>query len=185
MLSWVSALYFATLPGKVGRRVLYLSSLSCIFLCLICITAGSAVFAANPHNKAAGGAVVAFLYLFSPAYNLGLNGNNGLYVTEILTFSLRMRGQACYHFFSTCFTLLTTYAFPVGLQNMAWKFYLIWVPWVLVEIFVVWLVFPETKGPSLEEIAIIFDGPQAGGLDVEKLELEVEQEEEKGTEVAK
>lgn len=68
---------------------------------------------------------------------------------------------------------------------MAWKFYLIWVPWVLVEIFVVWLVFPETKGPSLEEIAIIFDGPQAGGLDVEKLELEVEQEEEKGTEVAK
>ncbi|KFY09917.1 hypothetical protein V491_07900 [Pseudogymnoascus sp. VKM F-3775] len=185
MLSWVSALYFATLPGKVGRRVLYLSSLSCIFLCLICITAGSAVFAANPHNKAAGGAVVAFLYLFSPAYNLGLNGNNGLYVTEILTFSLRMRGQACYHFFSTCFTLLTTYAFPVGLQNMAWKFYLIWVPWVLVEIFVVWLVFPETKGPSLEEIAIIFDGPQAGGLDVEKLELEVEQEEGKGTEVAK
>lgn len=54
------------------------------------------------------------------------------------------------------------------------------------EIFVVWLVFPETKGPSLEEIAIIFDGPQAGGLDVEKLDLEVEQEEEKGTvEVAK
>lgn len=69
---------------------------------------------------------------------------------------------------------------------MKWKFYLIWVPWVLLEIFVVWLAFPETKGPSLEEISIIFDGPQAGGLDVEKLELEVEQEEEKRTvEVAK
>lgn len=37
----------------------------------------SAVFAANPHNKAAGSAVAAFLYLSSPAYNLGLNGNNG------------------------------------------------------------------------------------------------------------
>ena len=49
------------------------------------------------------------------------------------------------------------------------------------EIFVVWLVFPETKGPSLEEIAIIFDVPGAGGLDVEKLEVEVEQEEEKRT----
>lgn len=97
-----------------------------------------------------------------------------------------MRGQACYHLFSTCFTLLTTYAFPVGLQNLKWKFYLIWVPWVLVEIFVVWIAFPETKGPSLEEISIIFDGPQAGGLDVEKLGLEVEQEEEKRTvEVAK
>lgn len=181
MLSWVSALYFATLPGKVGRRVLYLSSLSCIFLCLVCITAGSAVFASNPNNKAAGSAVVAFLYLFSPAYNLGLNGNNGLYIIEILPFSLRMRGQACYHLFSTCFTLLTTYAFSVGLQNLAWKFYLIWVPWVLVEIFVVWLAFPETKGPSLEEIAIIFDGLQAGGLDIEKLEVGIEQEEVKKT----
>lgn len=92
-----------------------------------------------------------------------------------------MRGQACYHLFSTCFTILTTYAFPVGLQSLAWRFYLIWVPWVLVEIFVVWLVFPETKGPSLEEIAIIFDVPGAEGLDVEKLEVEVEQEEERRT----
>jgi len=55
---------------------------------------------------------------------------------------------------------------------MAWKFYLIWVPWVLFEIFIVWLVYPETKGPSLEEIAMIFDGPGGGGLDAEKLDVE-------------
>jgi sugar porter (SP) family MFS transporter len=161
VLSWFSALYFATLPEKLGRRTLYLASLSAIFICLVSITAGSAVFANNPTNKAAGGAVVAFLYLFSPAYNLGLNGNNGLYITEILPFNLRMRGQAVYQLFATCFTLIATYAIPVGLERMAWKFYLIFVPWVLVEIAVLWLVYPETKGPSLEEIAFIFDGQDA------------------------
>jgi sugar porter (SP) family MFS transporter len=169
MLSWFSALYFATLPEKLGRRALFLGSGVCIFICLVSITAGSAVFASDSSNKAAGGAVVAFLYLFSPAYNLGLNGNLGLYITEVLPFNLRMRGQACFQLFATSFSLLSTYAFPVGLQNMAWKFYLIWVPWVAVEFIVVYFVYPETKGPSLEEIAMIFDGPNGAGLMGEKV----------------
>ncbi|CCF36499.1 lactose permease [Colletotrichum higginsianum] len=158
VLSWISAMYFATLPEKLGRKMLFLGSLTAIFVCLVSITAGSAVFAKNGSNKAAGGAVVAFLYLFSPSYNLGLNGNLVLYITEILPYSLRMRGQACFQFFSTCFTLISTYAVPVGLESMAWKFYIIFIPWVVVEFAVLYFVYPETKGPSLEEIAIIFDG---------------------------
>lgn len=172
MLSWCSALYFATLPQKLGRRPLFLGSGICLLICLVAITTGSAVFAKDSNNKAAGGAVVAFLYLFSPAYNLGLNGNLGLYIAEILPYHLRMRGQACYQLFATSFTLLTTYAFPVGLQNMKWKFYLIWLPWVVIEFFIVWLVFPETKGPSLEEIAEIFDGKDGAGLTDFKVDVE-------------
>lgn len=172
MLSWGSALYFATLPGKVGRRALFLGSGVCLFICLVSITAGSAVFAKDSSNKAAGGAVVAFLYLFSPSYNLGLNGNLGLYLSEILPYSLRMRGQACFQLFSTCFSLLSTYAVPVGLQKMAWKFYLIFIPWVAIEFIVVYFVYPETKGPSLEEIALIFDGPNGGGIVKEKIDVE-------------
>lgn len=145
--SWLSALYFATLPEQLGRRTLYLASLSTIFVCLVSIIAGSAVFAKDPDNKVAGGAVVAFLYLFSPSYNPGLNGNNGLYITEIMPFNLRMRGQACYQLFATCFTMVSTFAIPVGLENMAWKFYIIFIPWALFEILVLYFVFPETKGP--------------------------------------
>lgn len=174
MLSWFSALYFATLPEKLGRRTLFLGSGVFIFICLVVITAGSAVFANDHSNKAAGGAVVAFLYLFSPAYNFGLNGNLGLYITEIVPYSHRMRGQALFQLFSTCFSLLSTYAVPVGLENMAWKFYLIFIPWVFIEFFVVWLVYPETKGTSLEEVALIFDGPGSTGLSVDTAE-DVEQ----------
>lgn len=138
---------------------LVLGSGVCIFLCLVSITAGSAVFAKDSSNRAAGGAVVAFLYLFSPACNFGLNSNLGLYITEILLSICGMRGQACFQLFATCFSLLSTYAVPVDLQNMAWKFYLIFVPWVAIEFVVVYFVYPETKGPSLEEIAMVFDGP--------------------------
>lgn len=92
--SWFSSLYFATLPGKLGRRVLFLGSGVGIFLYLIGISTGSAMFAKDSSNNAAEGIVVAFLYLFSPAYNFGINGNLGLYIAETLPFHLRMRGQA-------------------------------------------------------------------------------------------
>ncbi|PNP55391.1 hypothetical protein FNYG_15518 [Fusarium nygamai] len=55
-----------------------------MFVCLICITARIAVLAGNSSNKAAAGAIVVFLYLFSPAYNLSLNGNLALYTIETM-----------------------------------------------------------------------------------------------------
>ncbi|KAH8666057.1 general substrate transporter [Tricladium varicosporioides] len=158
MLSWFSALYFATLPNKVGRRKLFLGALISVFICLIAITAGSAKFAKNPMNKSAGYAVVAFLYLFSPAYNLGMNGNLGLYITEIMPFSPRLRGAALFQLSQLCFIMLSVFAVPVGLDSIAWRFYIIFVIWVMIEFIVVYLVFPETKGSTLEGIVLIFDG---------------------------
>ncbi|KAI8649645.1 General substrate transporter [Fusarium keratoplasticum] len=161
MLSWFSSVFFATLPQKFGRRILFLSALVCVFCCLVAITAGSAMFAIDPLNKSAGYAVVAFIYLFSPAYNLGLGPNLGLYVTEILPYNLRLRGMAVFQFWNLVFITFSTLVIPIGLDKMAWKFYIIFVGWVFVEWVVVWFVYPETKGPSLEEIAIIFDGPKS------------------------
>jgi MFS family permease len=161
MLSWFSALYFATLPEKLGRRTLFLWSLSLMCVVDVAITAGSAEFARNDDNKAAGYVVVVFLYLFSPAYNLGFNGNLGLYIPEILPYHLRTLGLSFFYFVQFCFMILSNFAVPVGLENIQWRLYPIFVAWVIVEFVGVYFLFPETRGPSLEEIAGIFDGPWA------------------------
>lgn len=158
LFSWFTALYFATLPAKVGRRKLFLCSLVAMWACVISITAGSAMFAKDDTNKAAGYAVVAFLYLFSPAYNSGFNGNLGLYISEICPYSLRTTGVAFFYFVQTCWAILAQFTTPIGLETLAWRYYIIFVCWVMVEFVGVWFLFPETKGPSLEDIAFIFDG---------------------------
>ncbi|KAI1846234.1 hypothetical protein JX265_010611 [Neoarthrinium moseri] len=159
MVSWFSAIYFATLPARLGRRTMFLWSLVFMWIVVICITAGSAEFAKDNSNKAAGYSVVVFLYLFSPAYNFGFNGNLGLYIPEILPFHLRTRGISFFYFVQFCFMILSTFAVPVGLESIQWRLYIVFVIWVVIEFAGVWVLFPETKGPSLEDVALIFDGP--------------------------
>lgn len=160
MVSWFSAIYFATLPAKLGRRTLFLWSLVLMWMVVICITAGSAVFAKDM-NKAAGYSVVVFLYLFSPAYNLGFNGNLGLYIPEILPFHLRTKGLSFFYFVQFCFMILSTFAVSIGLEDIQWRLYIIFVVWIMIEFAGVYFIFPETRGPTLEQIAAIFDAPGA------------------------
>lgn len=161
MVSWVCAIYFATLPDKLGRRLMFLCSLAAMWVVVISITAGSAMFAKDETNKAAGYSVVVFLYLFSPAYNFGFNGNLGLYIPEILPYFMRTRGLSFFYFVQFCFMILSQFAVPIGLEDIQWRLYPIFVGWIIVEWIVLYFLFPETKGPSLEDIAYIFDGASA------------------------
>ncbi len=50
---------------------------------------------------------------------------------------------------------------PIGLEDLAWKFYFVYIAILVIECLCVWFLFVETKGPTLEEIAILFDGDDA------------------------
>ena len=46
---------------------------------------------------------------------------------------------------------------PIGLAALGWKYYIIYVVWLCIECAIIWKLFVETKGPSLEAIAALFD----------------------------
>lgn len=53
------------------------------------------------------------------------------------------------------------YVNPIGLKNLGWKYYIFYCVWIGIELVVVYFWYVETKGPTLEEIAKIFDGDEA------------------------
>jgi hypothetical protein len=50
---------------------------------------------------------------------------------------------------------------PIGLQHLAWKFYFVYIVILIIECLCIWFLFVETRGPTLEEIARLFDGESA------------------------
>lgn len=88
--------------------------------------------------------------------SLGFNGNFTCYLAEINTFHIRTTALAIQQFTTNCVQLIFQYATPIGLENLGWKYFIIHVPWIMIEFAVVFMFFPETKGYALEEVAVLF-----------------------------
>ena len=81
-----------------------------------------------------------------------------VYVIEVLPYTLRAKGIALFWLITGVAGAFNTYVNPLGIQAFDWKFYWFYVAWIAVQFVVVWMFFIETKGPSLEGIALLFDG---------------------------
>ncbi|GAA5903818.1 uncharacterized protein JCM6883_001994 [Sporobolomyces salmoneus] len=62
---------------------------------------------------------------------------------------------------------------PVGLEAGGWRYYFLFWCILVVLLVIIVLAFPETKGRTLEEVALIFDGENALG-DAAPVEPELE-----------
>jgi hypothetical protein len=59
--------------------------------------------------------------------------------------------------FSRAGSAFNQFCNPIGLDSIGWRFYLVYVAWLGVETTVIFFLYPETKGPSLEEVAMVMD----------------------------
>ena len=123
-------------------------------------TALSAVFDKSS-IQAAGSAVVAFLYLFYGAYDIAYTPLSIAYPVEIMPFYLRTKGLSLSLTAQFAAGFFNQFVNPIALAAIQWKFYFVYLGLLVSFVGIVYFVFPETKGHTLEEIAVIFDGPGA------------------------
>lgn len=50
---------------------------------------------------------------------------------------------------------------PIALQGIGWKYYIVYVAFLVAFLLTTFFFYPETRGHTLEQIAFIFDGEDA------------------------
>lgn len=122
-------------------------------------------------NKSAGYVVVVCLFTFYFHYDIAYTPLLMSYPTEIFPYSLRSKGLTCELLSIYCSLVIAAFVNPIGMDNIGWRYYIVFCCLLVVFLVVTYFFFPETKGRSLEEIAEVFDGPGAIP-DIHELEKE-------------
>ncbi|KAK5175399.1 uncharacterized protein LTR77_000538 [Saxophila tyrrhenica] len=163
ILSLLVSVGCAFLVDKVGRRPLFLISTSCMLVIYVIWTLCTALYQTDD-NEVAGKTVIAMIFLYSISYAVAWSGLLVAYTVEILPFKLRAKGLMLMNLFVQVALVFNQYVNPVGLKQFrpqTWKFLLIYCCILAVELAIIAWFYVETKGPTLEEIAKIFDGDRA------------------------
>ncbi|WVF71042.1 hypothetical protein IAT40_005839 [Kwoniella sp. CBS 6097] len=167
--SFFCAIGGATISGRIGRRPLFLASFIGQLLTLAIVTALSARYAATKYAPY-GYASIAFIWLNSGFWNIAMNPLVYSYQTEIHSYSTRAKGLSLFLLAFEIQAIVNRYVNPIGLANLGWKYYLVFMSFYSFELAFFYFVVPETKGRSLEEISEIFDGPQVQNTALKNLE---------------
>ncbi|KAI7175511.1 hypothetical protein KC352_g24249 [Hortaea werneckii] len=135
-----------------------------MLLCFMAATISSAQYA-KTGDKGTGIAVVLFVWLHGVAYAFAWSGLLVAYTVEILPFKIRAKGLMVMNVAIQVALVINNYVNPIPLDGAwngtEWKLYCVYTAWIAVELVIVYFFYVETRGPTLEEIARIFDGDNA------------------------
>ncbi|KAK8065195.1 hypothetical protein PG997_011942 [Apiospora hydei] len=160
---FLCAIVGACLVDRVGRRPLFLFSFIGCTVVWLGMTIASAEFEAGGGSKDSMGtnpgaskAAIAMIFIFGSIYSIGITPLQALFPVEVLSFEMRAKGMAFSSLAVNVGGLLNQFAWPVALQNITWKTYIIFTVQDAVQAFIIWWFIPETKNRTLEELDEIF-----------------------------
>ncbi|KAF4815041.1 Lactose permease [Colletotrichum siamense] len=143
----------------VGAKRFLLANTAIMTLCLAMLALLGALGIANPQKQSSfgiGAVVIIFIFQFVSFSSWMIL--NYTYPPRILRFGQRAKGFALAQATGFAFCVMMTYILPVALEKMGWRFYATNAAWNLGILAIIWWLFVETKGKTLEEIDALFEG---------------------------
>ncbi|KAK1925411.1 putative hexose transport-related protein [Papiliotrema laurentii] len=160
MFTWLCQIAAVFVGKRVGRRTIMLTIWPMLLLGLIGLCVSTAAFTHSAEgNKSAGVACVVMVWIYLGCFNAS-NPVLYSYPSEVQTFSMRSKGLLVWNTCSQLFGAYTTWVDSIALRKIGYKYYIVYMPLVVLQWFLVYFFMVETKGYTLEEIAIAFDGSQ-------------------------
>ncbi|KAH7323059.1 general substrate transporter [Stachybotrys elegans] len=187
ILDLIVSISAALSVDRIGRRPLFLFAISGMVASFALWTIVAAIYENSGYidengneaftNTRAGYAQIAFVWLFGIFYDIGFSGLLVAYALEVLPFRLRAKGMMIMNITVQAILAIGNQTNHVAWDNLPnhWNLTLFYTLWNTVELAFVYFFYVETKGPTLEEIARIFDGDEAvAHIDFDQLEKETE-----------
>ncbi|KAJ7066971.1 hypothetical protein C8F01DRAFT_1119786 [Mycena amicta] len=146
------------LVDYMGRRTLFLISNAGMLFAFALWTISEAIFN-SMHKTAAAKATIPIIFIFYFFYSLAYTPMLVAYTLEILPLKrgLRDSGTNLTVFLASAFNQFVN---PWALNAIGWLYYLVYLGWLVLEMIFIYFYIIETKGRTLEETAIIFDGEE-------------------------
>ncbi|KAF2036550.1 general substrate transporter [Setomelanomma holmii] len=154
---------------RLGRRPLFLASASIMLVGYVLVTALSGSFA-ETGAPSTGIAVIPFLFVFFAGYDIALTPFLTAYPCEIWPYRLRSHGLTITWITAIVAIFFNTFVNPIALESIGWKYYFVFVAVLIIMFITVYFFYPETRGHTLENMAVIFDGEGAAPSPAETAE---------------
>jgi MFS family permease len=154
---FINATLIAFIVTRFKRRHMYMLSAVCMCLVFVAITVSleriELAIGSGKANPSAGISGLFWYFAFSPCYNIGNNALTYTYLVELWPYSHRSRGIGVQQIFGKLAGFFSTNVNSIALAAITWKYLAIYCGWIFFELCIVFLLYPETSGRTLEELA--------------------------------
>ncbi|KAJ6576457.1 general substrate transporter [Mycena vulgaris] len=147
------------LVDYIGRRTLFIVSNAGMLFAFAVWTTSEAIFN-TLHKTAAAKATIPIIFIFYFFYDLAYTPMLVAYTLEILPYKIRAKGFAVMNLVVFLTSAFNQFVNPWAISAIGWFYYLVYLGWLAVELVFVYFYIIETKGRTLEETAILFDGEE-------------------------
>ncbi|GME77477.1 unnamed protein product [Ambrosiozyma monospora] len=171
LFNFGAAIFAAMMVDKLGRKVLLMWSSTGMLISYIIWTVMSQRFEVT-QSKVYGQLVLAFIFIYFFHYDVAFTPLLISYCSEIFPYYLRSKGISIVNFVTQCALVIAQFCNSIAMDQLGWKYYIVFCVLDAVIVINIFFFYPETKGYSLEEIAEIFDGPNAA-VDIEQANPEL------------
>jgi MFS family permease len=161
----VIALLGTWMVDHVGRKKMALLSSGLLTIFMFLSGVMTKIYGRST-NTAGIYSTIGIIFLFQGSYSVGWTPLTMLYPPEVLSFRMRSLGMGIYGLTTNLCGLLVVYVFPIALEAIGWKIYMITGTRDVFQFLFVLVFWVETKGKTLEQIDEVLDGEQViGDLD--------------------
>lgn len=162
----------ALLIDRIGRRRLMLWGVACSGICFALVAVGLRYGGPGNNNDGMTIMAVVFIFMYYVFYGMSMLSIPYMYPPEINSQRMRNIGTSIATAVNWTCVYLVVVITPIAIDNIGWKYYLIYAVFNLVFVPIIWRWYVETANLSLEQVDRLFALKHNGGKNITWKEAE-------------